>query len=56
MFDLFDWLPFYGSFITGFNFGGKKKQPQIQTYTPPPYSGPRPFEAGAVGYGGGVKV
>ena len=33
-------------------FGGKKKgRGGIQTYQPPPYGGPRPYEAGAVGYG-----
>ena len=51
MFDLLDWLPFYGNFITGFSLGGKKKGGGIQTYNPPAYSGPVPFEAGAVGYG-----
>jgi len=40
------------SFILGFNFGGKKKQdPQPQVFTPPPFTGERPFTAGAVGLG-----
>ena len=51
MFDFLDWLPFYGNFISGFSFGGKKKSPQIQEYKPPPYSGPRPYTGEQVGFG-----
>ena len=40
MFDLLSWLPFYGSFVTGCSFGGKKGK--APTFEFQPYGGLRP--------------
>ncbi len=35
----------------GFSLGGKKKKASIQTYNPPPYTGPTPYTGEQTGYG-----